>query len=154
MSDSELQGELLQPFDPMLIDDSEVEADRVLRYAQKTRMGMSKEILKSGMPTDDDDRKFLLSVLRDMDRTALDSQKIDVERQGVENDRAAQDIVNRLATVRPNGLRISPEDAVDYVPEVDVSDLPEVEFDSRQKHIGLVKETSKEFLERVDSEES
>jgi len=133
-------------------EDQDTSSESLLDVTHKLRKRIVRDITKRGMPQDKDERVVLLQAMRDMDQTSVNRLKLDVERDGVENDRAAQDIVERLYRVNPHGLRAQPGDEAPRRIEFDESQIPSKSFDDDEKHIGLVKETSEEFLERMDDE--
>lgn len=131
--------------------DAELDNEALLRFTQKTRKQLIEAITTGGMPEDKDERVILLRALSDMDTTTINRLRHDVDKASVENDRQVQDIISRLQAVNPRGLRTKePMDVPE--PQVSISDLPEKSFTEEEKRIGVSKETSKDFLERMDHE--
>lgn len=150
MSDA-VEGDVL----PKENDNAQVEEldnETLLRYTQQTRKQLADAIAGRGMPEDKDDRMVLLQVLRDMDTTTIQRLRHDVDKKALENDQQVQNIIAEMARINPRGLRSKePVDVPD--PEVPVADLPEKKFTEEEKRIGVSKETSKDFLERMDNQQ-
>lgn len=134
-------------------EEMDLSSENLLNYTQMVRKRLVNSITKRGMPEDKDERMQLLQALRDMDQTSVNRLRLDVDKQSAENNRAAQDIISQLYRVNPYGLRARPGEERDSVPTPNVQDLPDIEFDAGEKHIGLVTETSIEFIKRMDNEE-
>ena len=62
--------------------------DNILAFAQATRKGIVKDLLKAGTPTDPDNVKIVLGALKDMDSQAIGRKRIKVEEK--HNDIQAQ----------------------------------------------------------------
>tara|TARA_B000000460_G_scaffold247704_1_gene223375 strand:- start:2044 stop:2508 length:465 start_codon:yes stop_codon:yes gene_type:complete len=130
--------------------EEELSPEKLLNHSQNIRRQVTAEMTKSGIPTDEDTLKLLMGVLRDMDHTSIQSQKVDVDRDGIENDRAAQEIVKKLSMVNPYGLRVEPGQEVDRIPEPDPSEIPNLSFSEEEKEQGLSNSRSKDFLEEME----
>ena len=130
--------------------DDDVNSERLLDFTQRVRKELVSEITDGGIPSDKEERTMLLQALRDMDQTSVNRLRLDVDKESNESSRAAQEIVKRLYEINPYGLRVRPGNEVERVPEPNVEDLPEIEFDEGEKAIGLVTETSAEFLQRME----
>lgn len=133
--------------------DAELDNEALMRFTQKTRKQLADAIIGDRMPTDKDDQSVLLQVLRDMDTTTINRLRHDVDKKALENDQQVQEIIARMAQINPRGLR-SKEPVNVPDPEVPVSDLPEKKFTEEEKRIGVSKETSKDFLDRMDNKHS
>lgn len=152
----ELEGEYLAHEEEDVQEPEEemdLSSENLLNYTQMVRKRLVNSITRRGMPEDKDERMQLLQALRDMDQTSVNRLRLDVDKQSAENNRAAQDIISQLYRVNPYGLRARPGEERDSAPTPNVSDLPEIEFDSGEKHIGLVTESSIDFIKRMDNEE-
>lgn len=151
-----IEGEYLAHEDEEELEqevDMDLSSENLLNYTQMVRKRLINSITRKGMPEDKDERMQLMQALRDMDQTSVNRLRLDVDKQSAENSRAAQEIIGQLYQVNPYGLRARPGEERDTVPEPDVSDLPELEFDDGEKHIGLVTESSADFMKRMDGED-
>lgn len=150
MSEDALEGEYLQNKTVDDIADDDVTPSNVLKYSQKLRRVFVESLTEKGVPTAEDDRKIFLMALRDMDSTAIAEVKNDIEREGVENDRAAQEIVRKLSEIRPFGLAVSENEGVErnVIPD-DISKIESITVKESELKIGLNMETSAEFLRRM-----
>jgi hypothetical protein len=134
-------------------DDMDLSSENLLNYTQMVRKRLINSITARGMPIDKDERMQLMQALRDMDQTSVNRLRLDVENKSADNNRAAQEIISQLYQVNPYGLRARPGEERDSYPEPEVKDLPDMEFDEGEKHIGLVTESSNDFIKRMESEE-
>lgn len=134
-------------------DEMDLSSENLLNYTQMVRKRLINSMTKRGMPDDKDDRRVLLQALHDMDQTSVNRLRLDVDKQSADNNRAAQEIINQLYRVNPYGLEARPGEERDSIPEPNVTDLPAVEFDAGEKHIGLVTESSTDFMKRMEGEE-
>lgn len=144
--DEVIEGEYIPNDD----DSVELTDDQILQYTQKTRKQLATAIVSKGMPEDKDDRTVLLQTLRDMDHTAISRKRLDVDNANLENDAMIIDIVSKMQELNPRGRRLRDEDIIPRDVSVDESALVGYEFHEEEKKLGLPKETSKEFLERMD----
>lgn len=129
-------------------DDVELDApEKLLDYTQKLRKGLVSDITARGMPEDKDDRQVLLQTLRDMDGTSINRLRLDVDKDVAANAREAQEIIKRLYDVKPHGLREHPVEG--HVVNVPDAEIPALDFTSDEKHIGVIAETSVEFMARM-----
>lgn len=144
--DEVIEGEYIPNDD----DSVELTDDQILQYTQKTRKQLATAIVSKGMPEDKDDRTVLLQTLRDMDHTAISRKRLDVDNANLENDAMIIDIVSKMQELNPRGRRLRDEDVAPRDVSVDESALVGYEFHEEEKKLGLPKETSKEFLERMD----
>lgn len=132
-------------------DSVELTDDAILQYTQRTRKQLATAIVAKGMPEDKDDRVVLLQTLRDMDQTAINRKRLDVDNANLENDAMIIDIVSKMQELNPRGRRLRDEDVRERTVIVDTTALDGHQFSEEEKRLGLPKETSKEFLERMDA---
>ena len=152
MSDDALDGEYIpNPGPEEAPNDEDLSAESLLKYSQRVRKDLVQEITRGGMPDDKGDRQVLLQALHDMDQTSVNRMKLDVDKENSANARQAQEIVDRLFGVNPYGLRARPGEERTELPAPPDDELPEVDIDEGEKEIGLQSETSKDFLERMES---
>lgn len=148
---AELEGEYLPHEDrntePV---DEDLSNEGLMNFTQKIRKELVTDITRKGMPADKDERSTLLQALRDMDQTSVNRLRLDVDKENNNNNRAAQEIVNRLYQVNPYGLQAQPGHERAEIPEPNPDEIPQIEFDEGEKEIGLITETSSEFLKRME----
>ena len=130
--------------------EDELSPEKLLNHSQNIRRQVTDQLTANGVPKTDDEIKLLMGVLRDMDHTSIQSQKVDVDRAGVDNDRAAQEIVRELANRRPYGLRTPPGEECGDIPEPDPSEIPDMTFSEEEKEQGLSNTRSKDFLDEME----
>mgnify|MGYP007057168716 CR=1 FL=1 len=144
-----VEGELL-PHENESIDLGELDDDSILLFTQKTRKELAIDITRRGMPVDKDERATLLQTLRDMDQTAINRKRLNVDAANSENDSMVADIVRKMYELNPRGRRVTESEVVERIITVNSSALDQYSFTDDEKKIGLPKETAKDFLERMD----
>lgn len=149
-----LARSIAQPPAPELdlkVDIDDTKASSILHNTQRIRNAVVNELVKEGVPDDTKDTKLLLETLRDLDHTTHQNLKIDLEAKSIDNDRAAQEIVNAIIKRNPQGPRLMEHEIVgERLPVVEVDEIPSVEIVPGETDIGTSQETTKEFLARHD----
>jgi hypothetical protein len=132
-------------------EDEDLSAEGLLKYSQGIRKNFVKGITKTGIPQDKDERGQLLQALRDMDQTSVNRMKLDVDKENSANSKKVQEIVERMFQMNPRGLAVDPGHESHHLPEPDVRDIPDVDLEDGETEIGLRQESSKDFLNRMES---
>lgn len=133
--------------------DEELDNEALMRFTQSTRKKLADAIIGDKMPTDKDEQIVLLRVLSDMDTTTINRLRHDVDKKSLENDQQVQQIIAEMSRINPRGLR--QKEPVDVpAPEISPADLPDKKFTEEEKRVGVSSETAKDFLERMDNENS
>lgn len=130
-----------------------------LAFSQGVRRLVANELIKGGVPTDQDGVKLLMTVLKDSDTTALNDRKNKIDQDTANTGKEVVDAMmqllpslsNRNPFMRQADGSVAQDVAVEEVPvpSVDPSklgDFPEVEG---EEHIGIVSEDINSFLARV-----
>ncbi len=127
----------------------DVDSQRVLNYTQRLRRQMVNQLIEPGFPDANEERKILLQTLRDMDQTAIQRTKLDIDREQLQNDKRVQEIVDRFREMVPQGLR-SQEPARENPPEFDSSIIDQEEVPDYETEEGLSNETIETFYSRIE----
>lgn len=153
MSDDPVEGEYIpnEPPGDVIDEEEDLSAEGLLKYSQGVRKNLVKDMTRGGLPQEKSDRQVLLQALHDMDQTSVNRLKLDVDKENAANGRLAQDLVEKLFNHNPRGLAVDPGHEVDHNPAPKEDDLPAVELEEGETEIGMRQETSKEFLERMES---
>jgi hypothetical protein len=153
MSEHEYEGEFIpnKPPGDEIDSDEDLSAEGLLRYSQGVRKNLVKSMTTRGLPEDKADRQVLLQALHDMDQTSVNRLKLDVDRENTASGKAVQELVERLAQINPRGLSVTPGEEVDRIPTPALGEIPETNVGDGETDIGVRQETSKEFLERMES---
>lgn len=142
-----------EPDVDLKMDIDDTASPTILHSTQRIRGAIVNDLVVGGIPNDSKDTKLLLETLRDMDHTAHQNMKIDLEAKGIENDRAAQEIVNRLARLQPQGPRLMEHEVHgDRLPDIPDDAIPDIDPVPGETDIGSSTENTKEFLERHDNQ--
>lgn len=135
--------------DELTSGDIDVNTDHVFKVTQNIRRQFIAEKLKDGsLMLDPKQQSTLLAGLKDMDKQQLDRKRLDVDEQNGANNKIVQEIVMQMALKNPKGMAKEPSDDIP-VPDLDDAELPEVEFSEEELTPGLIRENSKEFVERM-----
>jgi hypothetical protein len=86
-----------------------------------------------------------------MDQTSVNRMKLDVDKENSANSKKVQEIVERMFQMNPRGLAVDPGHEGHHLPEPDVRDIPDVDLEDGETEIGLRQESSKDFLNRMES---
>lgn len=135
----------------LIEEDEDLSAEGLLRYSQGIRKNFVKDVTHRGMPVDKDERMQLLQALRDMDQTSVNRMKLDVDKDAAASGKAVQEIVERMFSINPRGLAVAPGYEVDRLPLPDTRDIPDIDMEDGETEIGLRQESSKDFLERMET---
>lgn len=152
-----ISGDIVEQDEQPLQTSVEVRAikpEDIIDFTQSVRKTVADSIISQGVnKLIDEDRDALLRTLKDMDSTAINVQRVAVEKSGVDNDKQALAIIERLNQQRPYGMARPPGEEVDYTPIVDASALPSIEFTDEEKVVGITDRTSKDFMEEYEREQ-
>ena len=130
---------------PFHVNDS-TSPEAVIETTQRVRLGITKSILKDGIPTDRRDVRLLNEILRDMDTNALTAKKLDVEEKAVnEASVVAKNVTDILAAVGRGKNPFSAGATVREVPKEE-NILPQIDTVPGQMDQGVEKLEYSDFV--------
>ena len=129
----------------------DVDSQRIMNYTQRVRQAMVQTLIEPGLPETKEDRQVLLQTLRDMDTTAVQRTKLDIDRESLQHDRRVQEIVERFREMAPQGLRSS-EPLREKPPEFDTERIEQEQVAFYETEQGLSNEDKESFMQRMEQE--
>lgn len=136
---------------PEEIDVLDYEA--TLRFSQGLRRQIVGALTKGGVPTDKDSVDMILRSLKDMDATAINDRKNNIDQGMADSSKTVAEAMREFVTLQMNRnpFERTPDGEAKptTVPTVDLEKLGDFELVAGEDEIGTVQETSAEFMERM-----
>lgn len=123
--------------------------DEVLHYTQGIRKDLVDDIIKEGVPTDNETRYALLTTLGDMDKQAMGNKKIAASLVGSESDRLVANALVMLGQ-QLQGKNPYEKDIGGDIPTVDFTMLPSADLVPGEDEQGISSEKYDEFMGRME----
>lgn len=152
-----------QPDSPPTLVDPEAAMDygATLAYSQQRRRFIVDALLKGSggqerLPHEKDDVNLVLKALKDMDQTAINHRRNDIEQGHQQNAQEVAEAMHQLilmqANQNPFARNADGTAATPQVPKVDPEKLGEHALVDGEMDIGHITETCKVFMDRMDKE--
>ena len=136
-----------------------LEYQEILDYTQGKRKAIAEQLAGTSIPNDPETLKVLLSTLKDMDRTAIDDRKANIDAQKATNDSDILEAFTQYVHIQKNGnpFMRNPDGSVGAtdtaaapVPAVDVNKLGGDDIPDYVTETGVCSETSADFVKRME----
>lgn len=128
--------------------------ENILRYSQGTRKDLALKMTENQLPEDPEQIKLLLTILKDLDTTALMERKNKIESEGQKSDREIADAFVTL--LKQNGnknlFQVEGNASVIEAPKIEPGQLGQFETVEGEMEIGISAETCDEFVRRMKKE--
>lgn len=152
------EEETVQSLEPEIIDDRVYGYDETLHYSQHIRRRIVNEKMRNGPPKEKDDVDIVLKALKDMDSTAINDRRNNIEEKNGDNARTVVDAIQQyMKGVNSSPFARLPDgSARASLPSFDESRAGDVSTVPGEMVDGIISETSEEFMHRVapDKDES
>jgi len=131
-----------------------VEEDQILAQTHAVRVAMVGELFKNNqLPLEPDDRKLLLSTLKDMDASALGRKRIKVEEKANNNQEAAAGIIAQLLQQASGTRHRQAEAPVEREIPMLGSDIPDPVLVDGETSTAYIQENVEMFRSRMTEPE-
>jgi len=129
--------------------------EQTLNYTQNIRRKFINKLCEHSIPTDPETANLLLKGLKDMDHTAIGDRKNRIDQEGVNSSKDIADAMAQFVRTQnnKNPFMRNPDGSVTeltpVIPKVDESKLGDYEPVPGEADIGVIAETSEEFIGRM-----
>lgn len=127
--------------------------EETLAYSQNIRKRIVDKFVGETIPGDEDTIRLVLSALKDMDNTALQDRKNRIDQSNADSSKEVADAMREFVHMQMNRnpfARQPDGSPVATAPSVDVSKLGEFEIVEGEDEIGIIEETSADFMRRME----
>lgn len=145
------QDDIIPAVEPEVIDDREYSYEDNLRYSQQIRRRIVNDRMKEGPPKDKDDVDIVLKALKDMDSTAINDRRNNIEEKNGDNARTVVDAIQQyMKGVNASPFARNPDGSGHKpLPSFDPNRAGEVTTVPGEMVDGVITETSEEFMHRL-----
>jgi hypothetical protein len=124
-----------------------------LAYTQGLRRRIIDERISEGIPSDDDGVTLLLKAMKDMDQTAIQDRRNNIEEDNTNNAREVATTMKEFLSLQRNEdpfKRTSTGELPSHaIPQIDPKRLGDFTLVEGEKEIGILQEGADVFIERM-----
>lgn len=137
--------------------DDQLDYEQTLAYTQRFRRWAVGQMTQKGMPADPQEANVLLKALKDMDTTALTDRRNNIEQDNADTDREVVEAMKTFIGMQENAdpFRRGSQGGNETPPppELEPEKLGEQSMVDGETEVGVVNETSKDFMKRMEGSE-
>lgn len=122
-----------------------------LDYTQRVRRRIINDRMAKGVPQDDDSAKLVLTALKDMDKTALDRRRNEIDSDSGETAKEVALAMREFLILQGNGNPFAVGEG-GQAPAIGLEELGEYNIPEGELEQGVVEETSEEFAARMEQQ--
>jgi hypothetical protein len=134
---------------PAIEDQEDLSYGETLNYSQRIRRQIVDSRMVKGVPEDDDSVKLVLTALKDMDKTALDRRRNEIDADSGESAKEIAQAMQAFIAMQGNGNPFMGEGG-GKIPSLTEQDLGEYDIPAGEMESGVIEETSEEFQARME----
>ncbi len=132
--------------------------EETLAYSQGIRRTVVDHYMQKGVPHDPKDVETVLKALKDMDGTAINDRKNSIEQNAADSSKEVATALRDMVMMQQNRnpFEREPDGSVREVPvpQANPEKLGDHELVAGEEEIGVVAETSSDFMKRMERERS
>jgi len=129
--------------------------EETLAYSQNIRKRVVDNFIKETIPNDPKDIEIVLKALKDMDTTAINDRKNNIDERNADSSKEVAEAMREMVLMQQNRnpFERNPDGSVEHVPvpEANPEKLGEHELVDGEEEIGVISETSSDFMKRMES---